>query len=331
VLLEAEDLFRGNGGESRRNRVVDAVLCSTRETDLGGWHRHHATLGVILTDVDRTNLMATINAVMAKLNAALLARLPLHEVNKIHFSFHPFPEDGHPYASTPAGADLKLYPDLTQQSISRSLTRLIKRTIDAAGSAVLLTCLSPLMAVIALAVKLDSKGPALFRQERLGQYGVPFTFLKFRTMYFRADSKIHEDYVKRFISGEAEQHPAGDGASGLYKLTGDPRITRIGRFLRKTSLDELPQFLNVLRGEMSLVGPRPPLQYEFASYNSWHRRRLFEVRPGITGLWQVNGRSRTKFDEMVRLDLRYAQTWSLLLDVKILLQTPRAVLFGEGA
>jgi lipopolysaccharide/colanic/teichoic acid biosynthesis glycosyltransferase len=117
----------------------------------------------------------------------------------------------------------------------------------------------------------------------------------------------------------------------VYKITDDPRVTRVGRFLRKTSLDELPQFWNVLKGEMSLVGPRPPIPYELESYRTWHKRRILEVKPGITGLWQIYGRSRTTFDEMVRLDLRYARTWNLFLDLKILVQTPRAMFSGEGA
>ena len=117
----------------------------------------------------------------------------------------------------------------------------------------------------------------------------------------------------------------------VYKLTNDPRVTAVGRFLRKTSLDEFPQFWNVLRGEMSLVGPRPPVAYEFEMYDYWHRRRVLELKPGVTGLWQVNGRSRTCFDDMVRLDLRYSQTWSLWLDLKILLATPLAVVAGNGA
>jgi len=135
------------------------------------------------------------------------------------------------------------------------------------------------------------------------------------------------------IAGKAEkQSSQGTGnGDGVYKLTKDPRITRVGGFLRKTSLDEIPQFLNVLRGEMSLVGPRPPVPYEVESYDFWHRRRVLEAKPGITGLWQVKGRSRVKFDDMVRLDLQYARTWSPWLDVKILLQTPGAMVIGEGA
>ncbi|MGC2230023.1 MAG: sugar transferase, partial [Candidatus Acidiferrum sp.] len=132
-------------------------------------------------------------------------------------------------------------------------------------------------------------------------------------------------------AGQGESVPNAEGKPAVFKITNDPRVTPIGRFLRKTSLDELPQFWNVLRGEMSLVGPRPPVPYEFKIYNIWHRRRVLEVKPGVTGLWQVSGRSRMSFDDMVRLDLRYTQSWSLWLDVKILMATPRAVLTGEGA
>jgi lipopolysaccharide/colanic/teichoic acid biosynthesis glycosyltransferase len=184
---------------------------------------------------------------------------------------------------------------------------------------------------IFIAIKLTSRGPVLFRQVRIGQYGKRFTFLKFRSMYFRTDHTIHEQYVKRFIAGaEGTEQSAGKDQK-QYKLTADPRITPVGRFLRKTSLDELPQFLNVLTGEMSLVGPRPPVTYEFECYDLWHKQRLLAVKPGITGLWQVDGRSKVKFDDMVRLDIRYARSWSLWLDVKILLQTPGAVLSGDGA
>jgi lipopolysaccharide/colanic/teichoic acid biosynthesis glycosyltransferase len=137
--------------------------------------------------------------------------------------------------------------------------------------------------------------------------------------------------VQQLIAGKANKQPMNGNSQGVYKLTKDPRITRVGAFLRKTSMDELPQLLNVLKGEMSLVGPRPPIPYEVEAYDIWHRRRLLEAKPGITGLWQVCGRSRVNFDDMVRLDLQYARTWSLWVDIKILLRTPGAVLLGAGA
>ena len=199
------------------------------------------------------------------------------------------------------------------------------------GSILALIVCSPLFGIISLAIKLTSRGAILFKQERVGQYGVGFRFLKFRSMECVNDPSIHREYVRRFIAGEPDPSQTGGGRNVVYKLRSDPRVTRVGKFLRRTSLDELPQLINVLKGEMSLVGPRPPIPYELEAYRIWHRRRVLEAKPGITGLWQVNGRSRLKFDDMVRLDLQYAKKWSLWLDIKILLQTPRAVLFGEGA
>jgi lipopolysaccharide/colanic/teichoic acid biosynthesis glycosyltransferase len=147
-------------------------------------------------------------------------------------------------------------------------------------------------------------------------------------MYAKSDPAIHEVYIKSFISNQVDSQ---GGENQVFKLQADPRITRVGRILRRTSLDEIPQFFNVLSGNMSLVGPRPPLPYEFAAYEIWHRRRLLAVKPGITGFWQVEGRSRVKFDEMVRMDIAYARTWSLWADIKILWRTPRAVVSGNGA
>jgi lipopolysaccharide/colanic/teichoic acid biosynthesis glycosyltransferase len=208
--------------------------------------------------------------------------------------------------------------------------------IDVVGSSIGLILSAPIFLVIAGLVKLTSDGPVFFRQQRIGQHGTPFTFLKFRTMFTNNDHSVHKEFVQQLIAGKVKPNSNGNGngngnGHGVYKIKSDPRITRIGSFLRRSSLDELPQLINVLRGEMSLVGPRPPVKYEVDAYEIWHRGRLMEAKPGITGLWQVNGRSRVKFDEMVRLDIRYARTWSLWLDIKILIRTPHAVLLGEGA
>jgi lipopolysaccharide/colanic/teichoic acid biosynthesis glycosyltransferase len=251
-------------------------------------------------------------------------------MEEIRISFHIFPEDPGSQNGGSAETRLYLYPDLYREHNTKNGARLIKRAIDIVGSLTVLIFASPLFLAIALAIKLTSKGPILFKQERIGQYGVCFTFLKFRSMYFLNDAKIHQEYVRRFISGKDECKQA-DGNGGVYKLKGDPRITPVGRFLRRTSLDEFPQFFNVLRGDMSLVGPRPPIPYETEAYDIWHRRRFFEAKPGITGLWQVKGRSKVTFDDMVRLDIRYSRDWSLGLDLKIILETPRAVFFGGGA
>jgi lipopolysaccharide/colanic/teichoic acid biosynthesis glycosyltransferase len=185
--------------------------------------------------------------------------------------------------------------------------------------------LSPLFLLISLLLKLTSPGPVFYRQKRLGELGVAFTFLKFRSMHVANDSKIHRDFTQNLIRGNSGV------LNGVYKIQNDPRITGLGRILRASSLDELPQFINVLMGQMSLVGPRPPIPYEFECYQLWHRRRILEARPGITGLWQVHGRSRTSFDEMVRMDLQYIKNRSLWVDLKILLKTPFAMVGGRGA
>jgi lipopolysaccharide/colanic/teichoic acid biosynthesis glycosyltransferase len=188
------------------------------------------------------------------------------------------------------------------------------------------------MLAAAVVIKLTSKGPVLFTQERLGQYGKRFIFLKFRTMYINCGERLHKEYIKKFICKQKSASLSEKkGESAIYKLQDDPRITPIGRFLRRTSLDELPQFINVVKGDMSLVGPRPPIPYECAHYDLWHKKRISEVKPGITGLWQVKGRSAVTFDEMVRFDIRYSREYSLWMDIGILLMTPWAVLTCKGA
>lgn len=194
--------------------------------------------------------------------------------------------------------------------------KLIKRLIDLCFSSVALVLMAPLFAILALLIKVTSRGPVFFKQERLGLRGKPFTCLKFRTMLSNTDLSVHREFVRRITSGTPDQT-----GPVVYKMTADPRITRIGRFLRRTSLDELPQFINVFRGEMSLVGPRPPVPYEYECYDDWHKLRL-SCKPGITGLWQVSGGSHTSFDGMVELDLEYIKHQSLAQDLKILLKTP---------
>ncbi|OJV39569.1 MAG: hypothetical protein BGO25_01025 [Acidobacteriales bacterium 59-55] len=203
----------------------------------------------------------------------------------------------------------------------------VKRAMDIVGSFIALLLFLPVLALIGALVKLTSKGPVLFCQKRIGQYGKEFTFFKFRTMHADNDPAIHREYVTRLIAGGGD---LGNG-KGIYKLINDPRITPLGRFLRRSSLDELPQFINVLMGDMSLVGPRPPLLYEYERYQTWHKRRVLELKPGLTGLWQVEGRSRKTFDEMVRMDLRYAHIHSIWVDLRIICQTPRAMFSGRGA
>lgn len=327
MLIDGGELFATNGIGSPRQRVTATLAEATRDTDIFGWYKQDATIAVLFSELCDPPT-AALSAIQTKIESAIQRQLPGQQA-KIKISFHLFPE---PAASEPgSSSDLTIYPDLRRRTKSKRLAHTTKRCLDIAGSLLALILLSPALIAIALAVKLTSKGPVLFRQTRIGQYSRPFTFLKFRSMYDDCDAKIHEQYISKLIRGGQDTHHSKENGNAVFKITNDPRVTRVGQFLRKTSLDELPQLINVLRGEMSLVGPRPPLAYEVRQYTSWHRRRVMEAKPGITGLWQVNGRSRISFDDMVRLDLKYVEHASLLLDVKILLLTPAAILSGEGA
>ena len=328
-------LDTGNHQVSEKNgkaldSIVSALLASTRETDVTGWYKNRATVGVIFTElvvVDKNSLLSTM---LTRVSTTLQDNLTFEQFNQISISFHFFPDDwDHDISGRPSNPTL--YPDQPSRSNARRSLSGSKRTMDIVGSALALILCTPLFLIIALAIKASSKGPVFFRQQRVGRYGKRFTFLKFRSMHINNDPSVHREYVTKLIAGRAERKPSNGNGEGVYKLTDDERVTRVGALLRRTSFDELPQFLNVLKGDMSLVGPRPAIPYEVVAYQTWHRRRVLEVKPGITGLWQVNGRSRLKFDEMVRLDLRYAKSWSPWLDIKILMRTPRAVLMGEGA
>lgn len=205
-----------------------------------------------------------------------------------------------------------------------ALHRAVKRCFDAVFAMCLVLVMLPVLLLIALAIKLDSPGPVLFRQRRHGLHRRSFTVLKFRTMCTNASSELHRQYIAALASD------ADTGEGGLKKLTVDPRVTRVGRFLRKTSLDELPQLLNVIRGEMSIVGPRPAIEYELEFYSKEDYAR-FLVRPGLTGLWQVSGRSELGFREMLALDAQYARSASLKTDAMILARTPIALVRGRAA
>ena len=330
VLMLLDANLENGAAEEILTQAVSVIVASTRETDLVGWYKHNAILGVIFSEVTATAELPITETLRTKIETAFIKHLGREPAAKIAISLHVFPEN---WDKDNSGwvADSKLYPDLNRKVSRKRLPLVIKRVIDIAGSAGLLLVLSPILTVIIALIKLTSKGPVIYKQERLGQFGARFKCLKFRTMYTNNDPKIHQEYVQQFIAGKDGLDNSQGSDKPVYKLVKDPRVTFIGGFLRKTSLDELPQFWNVLRGEMSLVGPRPPVSYEFEVYDIWHRRRVLEVKPGVTGLWQVSGRNRTRFDEMVRLDLRYCRTWSIWLDLKILFATPWAVFNGGGA
>ena len=330
MLLELHALHAKSVSASFSERVSSAITGATRETDLIGWYEQGRILAVIFAELNVEENVPAAELLRSKVERVLRDSVGAKAAARIVITTHIFPESWN-QDGTERPADLKLYPDLSEKTSKKRLPIIVKRGIDVLGSALLLLILSPILVAIALAIKLTSKGPVIFEQERLGRFGAKFNCLKFRTMHTNNDPKIHREYVQSFIAGQMKLAGTKGNEPVVYKLTNDPRVTAVGRFLRKTSLDEFPQFWNVLCGEMSLVGPRPPVPYEFEMYDYWHRRRVFELKPGVTGLWQVNGRSRTCFDDMVRLDLRYSQTWSLWLDLKILFATPLAVVAGNGA
>ena len=307
--------------------LMTVLLSNSRETDVVGWYRQPQAIGILFTGLASDYKKASLT-LLGKVSAALQDKLTFEQFSEIKISLHIFPDEWNQNDSG-GPKHLVLYPDVHKAEKHKRVAQGIKRIIDILGSVFLMVLLLPLFVSIAIVVKATSKGPIFFKQQRMGQFGRYFTFYKFRSMRAQNDHSAHREYVTQLISGNAERIAQNGSGEGVFKLVDDPRITRVGRFLRRTSLDELPQFFNVLKGEMSLVGPRPPIPYEVAEYQTWHRRRLLQVKPGITGLWQVMGRSRIPFDEMVRLDLHYATSWTPWLDLKILLLTPAAVIRGS--
>jgi exopolysaccharide biosynthesis polyprenyl glycosylphosphotransferase len=330
-LVSAHTSIAAVQGQNLLEKVNRVMATLTRDTDVSGWHKDDTVIGVIFTDIPAAEKRVAISTILARVTDSLNESLAAEDANQISISIDCYPEDWQLELSRrPSNPDL--YPDIASRDRSRWASIVVKRVMDVVGSAIALILFAPVFVAIAIAIKLSSSGPVFFRQQRIGQHGKPFVLLKFRSMYMNSDASLHQQWFHSFYSGKAKRHATrDDNGNGSYKLPNDPRVTRIGRLLRRTSVDEVPQFINVLRGEMSLVGPRPPIPYEVDAYQAWHRGRVLQAKPGITGLWQVNGRSRVAFDEMVRLDLRYARSWSIWLDIKILLKTPAAVFFGEGA
>jgi len=319
LLFDFRSLTFDNRSEAQLfEKVIPGFQASIRETDVVGWYEK-SVLGLILTELSE-DAKTSCRCVLTRLRQQLEDCLGDAGLDPLRVSVHHYPED-----RDGTKIDSRLYPDLESEKSGKPRPVVWKRLLDLTASLILLIMLSPLFGIITYLVRRGSEGPAFFEQERIGQLGKPFNCFKFRSMRKDSDSSIHESFVGTFIESN------GAETTGVYKLTDDPRITPIGKFLRKTSLDELPQLINVLKGEMSLVGPRPPLRYELRKYSSWHRRRVLEAKPGMTGIWQLWGRSRTTFDEMVRMDLQYVQKLSLCLDLKILLLTPWVVLRGRGA
>ena len=221
--------------------------------------------------------------------------------------------------------------DTTGLSIRRQswFEKTVKRSIDVGVSLLVLVFGLPFFLAIAILIKITSSGPVFFKQRRVGCDGSTFILYKFRTMMQGFDDSAHREFTKNFINGHGMHSSLDHNGDNVYKLTDDPRVTGIGGFLRRVSLDELPQFINILMGEMSIVGPRPSLPYEYDCFKDWHKLRV-KVKPGLTGLWQVSGRSTVTFDEMVKLDLYYIESWTLLMDIKIMFKTLPVMLAGTG-
>ncbi|MEI6069049.1 MAG: exopolysaccharide biosynthesis polyprenyl glycosylphosphotransferase [Methylococcaceae bacterium] len=298
--------------------ILDIIRTKTRDTDISGII-NHKTIGLLLPDTDEKG-------------AKELCEKLLNGNPQFSATISSYPD--HIFESLEKIGSIK--PDAHSFELKDSMDNfwfkfLLKRALDIVGSIIGILLLMPVMLMTALVIKVTSPGPVIFSQIRLGKKGIPFKFYKFRSMHVNMDDKIHREYIQNFINGHHAKINQGDAEEPFYKMKADPRITRVGRFIRKTSIDEIPQFFNVLKGDMSLVGPRPPLSYEAEKYQSWHLRRIVDMKPGITGLWQIEGRSNTEWDNAVRLDIRYIQNWSIIMDLKILFKTVEIVLRCRGA
>lgn len=330
MLIDIRNIVHSRNGKAIFREIISQLNVHTRETDIKGWYAHKSVIGIIFTEVGEHDRDFIIDRTTQRVRNCLFFIMESRYFHDMEFSLQWFPDDKSEkdYQPNPL-----FYPDIIEKAVHKVFSLFFKRVVDIIGSLAGLIIFSPLFLIIPILIKLSSQGPVFFRQERLGLFGKKFTFLKFRSMRVDNNDEIHRKYIKKLITDDNGRNAGSDAAesNGVYKIQSDPRVTLIGKFLRKTSLDELPQFINVLKGEMSLVGPRPPIPYEYDEYKLWHMRRVIEVKPGITGLWQVEGRSSTNFDEMVRLDLHYIREWSLWLDIKILLKTPWVVIAGKGA
>jgi exopolysaccharide biosynthesis polyprenyl glycosylphosphotransferase len=305
--------------ESAR-KVLASILRNTRTTDIKG-RVDRGVMGLILPDADRKGVQRYIEKI----------RNGSRDIN-VSVATGTYPDDlfSRLLCDETSQPDLFLI-NLDESRKPKKIKLAVKRAIDILGAITGLLFSLPIMLITALAIKVTSGSPVIFKQTRFGKQGTRFRFYKFRSMHWNNDDRIHREYVKNLIRGDLEKINQGDAKEPLYKMTTDPRITKVGKIIRKTSIDELPQLFNVLKGDMSLVGPRPPIPYEVAEYEPWYLRRILEVKPGITGLWQVDGRSKTSFVDIVRMNLRYVENWSLWLDIKILLKTVRAIIRPIGA
>jgi lipopolysaccharide/colanic/teichoic acid biosynthesis glycosyltransferase len=320
VNINSTHKFTRDSQFSRKIKLF--IQASTREIDIKGWYDRHRTIGIIYTEY---NPQAK-ETILAKIRTGLDSAFGAELAKCMTISSASFPEEIKEPEKEEAVADPRFYPSPHKRIESNKGARVIKRCIDVVGSLIGILLLSPFFIIVPIIIKCTSKGPVFFTQKRVGQGGRLFTFLKFRSMRVQKDCSVHKEFIKQFI--QRSDSISKCGGQKIFKMKNDPRVTPIGKFIRKTSIDELPQLFNVLIGNMSLVGPRPAIPYEVEEYDTWHKRRVLEVKPGITGYWQVNGRSKTSFEVMVRMDLQYIKQWSLAWDIKLICQTPFAVFKG---
>jgi len=323
VMLHIQNLTPLISRHSFVKNMSHVITNSAREIDVKGWYEFDRCIGIIYTEISESGKDNVVKKILDNIKKSFGQEKG--NLVDVTYSIFPQPKKQNGDDTDPA-SEVNFYPSSINVLQTKTGARFLKRFEDIIGSSLLIIIFSPIFIATAALIKLSSKGPVFFTQNRIGFGGKPFKFIKFRSMYVNNDPSIHKEYVKKLISGKAEI--AGTGTDVVYKLVDDPRVTKIGKFIRKTSIDELPQFFNVLMGNMSLVGPRPPIQYELENYHIWHKRRVYEIKPGITGYWQVSGRSKTTFDTMVRMDLQYIRKWSLWWDVLLILSTPIAVFKG---
>ncbi|MFP4164667.1 MAG: sugar transferase, partial [Chitinispirillaceae bacterium] len=285
---KGKKLFRKENSKLKIQQAIDSICKGTRVIDIKGWYAAGEAIGIIFTEISKDSRFL----IVEKVRKSFLSTLSLELISKVGISTYWYPSD---LQKDDPKYNAIFYPNYGSASIGRKSALALKRTIDIIGSVVGLILFAPIFMLIPFIIKMTSSGPVFFRQERVGRGGEVFRIYKFRTMTTGNSESCHKEYMKQFIKGCAEKVSNKSGQK-VFKLVNDSRVTRIGGFLRRTSLDEVPQFLNVLLGHMSLVGPRPPIPYEVEEYDLWHRRRIFEFKPGITGYWQVEGRSTTNFD-----------------------------------
>jgi lipopolysaccharide/colanic/teichoic acid biosynthesis glycosyltransferase len=296
--------------------IIIIIKDNLRATDTIGWYKNKRIMGIILTETESKYLVFIKDKIASLTDIAIQNKKNIFQIETIEYPCKNYKNDI---------TSINEFYRLLKTVFEKKKYRYLKRMIDITGSLFGFLFFLPFFIVIPVIIKIDSAGPVFFKQKRIGQKGKTFLLYKFRSMYQGNSDNVHKEYVKKLIKGEIVE------SDGVYKIKNDNRITNFGQFLRKTSLDELPQFINVIKGEMSLVGPRPPISYEIEAYDVWHLRRITECKPGITGIWQVYGRSVTSFEEMVRMDLAYVKGCSLLFDLKLLIKTPWVLLKARGA